>query len=120
MTDRRTDGDDVVLELRVRKANLPALEEGVTLGIDSLTGQPITLRLVGQPDGAYGMEVVTNAIVKAAAPEAVDATVVEPCECPCHGPSGEPGQGYTHLYDDDRGIRHQDWIDCSCGCGVPS
>jgi hypothetical protein len=41
---------------------LAALEEGVQLGIDSLTGQAIEQRLVRQPDGVYGLEVVTNPI----------------------------------------------------------
>lgn len=74
----RTPGDDVVVQVRVRRANLPALEAagGVVLGIDDLTGQPITLRLVPRDDGTHNLEVVTNALAKAAVPEAVDARIV--------------------------------------------
>lgn len=72
----RPAGDDVVLQLRVRRANLPALEQGIQLGIDSLTGQPIIHRLVRQDDGIYGLEVETNPVMMMAAPEAVDPKVV--------------------------------------------
>lgn len=74
----REAGDDVVVQLRVRKANLSALEDGVQLGLDSLTGQPIELRLLKEPDGVYAIEVVTNPFPMLATPEPVSAEVVDP------------------------------------------
>jgi hypothetical protein len=76
-SNSRTPGDDVVVQLRVRRANLAALEEGVQLGIDSLTGQAIEQRLVRQPDGVYGLEVVTNPIAMLSTPDPVDPEWVE-------------------------------------------
>lgn len=74
----RTPGDDVVIQLRVRRANLPILEapDGVTLGLDALTGQTIVLRLVPRDDGVHDLEVITNALAKAATPDPVDAEIV--------------------------------------------
>lgn len=42
------------------------------------------------------------------------------CDCICHSVRGEVGQGGTWIYDDDRGIRHEDWFDCRCACEVGS
>lgn len=70
--DRTPSDDDVVVQLRVRRANLAALEEGIQLGVDSLTGGAIEQRLVKQADGVYALEVVTNPFVAMAAPDAVD------------------------------------------------
>lgn len=36
------------------------------------------------------------------------------CACPCHHGKGTPGEGYSWIWDDDRDIRHEDWIDCKC------
>lgn len=72
----RTRGDDVVIQLRVRRANLPALEKGIELGFDWLTHRPIVLRLWSRSDGVHELEVITNAVAKAAAPDAVDAEIV--------------------------------------------
>jgi hypothetical protein len=72
----RTPGDDVVVQVRLRRANLPSLETGVCLGLDSLTGAAIELRLVPRADGVHDLEVVTNSIAMAAAPEAVDVEEV--------------------------------------------
>lgn len=80
----RSAGDDVVVQLRVRRVNLPALEQGIQLGVDSLTGQPIIHRLVRQPDGVYGLEVETNPFMMLASPEAVDVERVDV-------PRGAPG-----------------------------
>jgi hypothetical protein len=73
----RTEGDDVEVRVRVRRVNLPALEAGVELGIDLLTHRPIVMQLVARDDGTHDLMVVTNPIAKAAAPEAVDAEVVD-------------------------------------------
>ena len=75
-THLRTQGDDAIIQLRVRRANLPALEAGITLGIDYLTARPIVLRLWRRDDGVHELEVVTNPIAAALASEAVDAEVV--------------------------------------------
>jgi len=40
----------------------------------------------------------------------------EDCYCICHTVRGEPGEGGTVIWDDDRGIRHEDWHDCNCDC----
>lgn len=74
----RTPGDDVVIQLRVRAANLPALEAGVQLGIDSLTRGAIELRLVPRDDGVHELEVVTNPIPMLATPEPVDVVEHRP------------------------------------------
>lgn len=72
----RTPGDDVVVQVRVRRANLPALEAGVVLGVDDLTKEPIALRLVPRGDGTHDLEVVTNPLAKAATSDPVDARIV--------------------------------------------
>lgn len=69
----REPGDDVEVTLRVRKANLPALESGVTLGIEKSTGEAITLQWVKGDDGVYEQMVVTGLFAKLATPEPVDA-----------------------------------------------
>lgn len=33
-------------------------------------------------------------------------------ECGCAGMRGDYASGYTQIWDDDRGIRHEDWISC--------
>lgn len=43
-------------------------------------------------------------------------TPMATCECPRHRYADTSGKGYTHLWDDDRGIRHEDWVDCRCAC----
>jgi hypothetical protein len=70
--DVRTPGDDVVIRVRVRRANLPNLERGIELGIDDMTHRPIELRLVPQADGVHALEVVTNPFPMMATPEPVD------------------------------------------------
>lgn len=40
------------------------------------------------------------------------------CDCICHGVRGTPGQGGSFIWDDDRGIRHEDWFPCRCACEV--
>lgn len=72
----RTPGDDIDVRVRIRRANLPALLEGVTLGMDSLTRRPIRLRLVEQPDGVHALEIEANAITAASTPDPVDQTPV--------------------------------------------
>lgn len=72
----RTPGDDVIVQVRVRRANLPALERGVVLGLDNLTGGAIELRLVPRADGVHDLEVVTNPIAMAATPSPVDPEAV--------------------------------------------
>ena len=74
MTDSaRTPGDDTVIRLRVRSANLPALEQGITLGLDNITGEAIELRLIRRDDGIHDLLVITNGLVPAVTPEPVDA-----------------------------------------------
>ena len=85
----RTPGDDVVVQVRVRSANLPALEDGVELGVDSLTGSAIELRLVPRADGVHDLEVVTNPLSMLATPDPVDAHVVPP------SPADVPPPGET-------------------------
>lgn len=72
----RPAGDDVVIQLRVRRANLPELENGIELGIDHMTARPIELRLFARPDGVHELQVITNAAMMTAAPEPVGAEVV--------------------------------------------
>lgn len=67
----RAGGDDVVIQVRVRRANLPALEAGVELGVDHLTRGAIELRLVPRDDGIHELEVVTNPFPMLATPEPV-------------------------------------------------
>lgn len=74
----RAAGDDTIVQVRVRSANLPALEEGVRLGMDALTQRPIELRLVRRDDGVYDLEVVTNPVAMMATPDPVDAEEVQP------------------------------------------
>jgi hypothetical protein len=74
---RAPSDDDVVIQLRVRRANLDGMLEGITLGVDSLTHSAITQRLVDLGDGTYGLEVVTNPFVMAMAPDAVSPELVE-------------------------------------------
>lgn len=69
----RTAGDDVIVQVRVRRANLPALEAGVQLGVDSLTGGAIELQLVPREDGVHELLVVTNPFPMLATPDPVDA-----------------------------------------------
>jgi hypothetical protein len=71
--DRRSSGDDVVIQVRVRRVNLPVLETGTELGIDAMTGLPIEVQLVKQPDGVYALRLVTNPYPPLSVPEAVDA-----------------------------------------------
>jgi hypothetical protein len=71
MAGVRTDGDDVVVRVKVRRVNLASLERGEQLGVDALTGRPIMLRLAPLGDGVYGIEVETNATVAMSVPEAV-------------------------------------------------
>jgi hypothetical protein len=75
-TADRTPGDDTLVRVRVRTANLPALEAGVTLGTDDLTRRPIELRLVRRGDGTHDLEVVTGSAAKAATPDPVDPEIV--------------------------------------------
>jgi len=42
------------------------------------------------------------------------------CECPCHDCRGNAGEGYSHTWDDDLGIRHEDWIACGCENSDPT
>jgi hypothetical protein len=73
----RPPGDDVVVQLRLRRTGLAELERGVTLGIDQLTGRPIEQRLVGDADGVYELEVVTNMLAAAGIEDRVAAVAVE-------------------------------------------
>jgi len=72
MSEPRTPGDDVIIHLRVRRANLPNLEAGVRLGIDSLTGDAIQFRLAAGDDGVHELEVVTNPLSMMATPDPVN------------------------------------------------
>lgn len=72
----REPGDDIVLRIRVRRANLPALEHGVVLGIDALTDKPIVLRLVPRADEIHDLEVETGAMGMSGAPEPVNAELI--------------------------------------------
>lgn len=72
----REPGDDVVVHVRLRRANVPALERGVTLGIDTLTRERIVLRLVPREDEIHDLEVETGAMGMAGAPEPVNAELV--------------------------------------------
>lgn len=89
----RTPGDDTIIQLRIRTANLPALEspDGVTLGLDALTQSSIVLRLVPRADGIHDLQVITNAVAKAATPEPVDAQIVYGTPSRSEGPS-EPNR----------------------------
>lgn len=72
-TYSRSRGDDEIVQLRVRSANLPMLVKGVTLGQDDITRGDIVLQLVPEADGTYAILVVTNGLVAASAvPEPVD------------------------------------------------
>jgi hypothetical protein len=73
----RTPGDDVVVQVRVRRANLPSLEAGIVLGVDTLTGQPIELQLVPRDDGVHDLQVVTSPVSMFLTPSPVDAERVE-------------------------------------------
>lgn len=73
----RPPGDDVVVELRLRRTGLAELERGVTLGIDQLTGRPIEQRLVKAPDGIYDLEVVTNMLAMLATTDPVAVEEVD-------------------------------------------
>lgn len=42
------------------------------------------------------------------------------CLCPCHYGRGDSGSGYSYVWDDDRGIRHEDWISCGCESKDPA
>jgi hypothetical protein len=72
----RTAGDDVVLRVRVRKVNLPRLEEGVELGLDLVTAQPIELRLVPRDDGTHDLQVITADPARSGVPDPVDVEEV--------------------------------------------
>lgn len=76
--DVRSAGDDAIIRVRVRRANLSTLEAGVVLGVDALTLGEIELRLVPRDDGIHDLEVVTNALSAAATPDPVDVEVVGP------------------------------------------
>lgn len=78
----RPAGDDVVVQLRVRRTGLVELERGVTLGIDQLTGRPIEQRLVRAADGVYELEVVTNMLAAAGIEDRVAAVEVEYPDAP--------------------------------------
>lgn len=47
----RSDGDDVVVQLQMRRSNFRALIEGIELGTSIETLKPITLQLVGPRNG---------------------------------------------------------------------
>jgi hypothetical protein len=68
----RTAGDDVEVKVRVRRANLAALEEGVTLGVDLLTKRDITLQLEPHEDDVHTLAVVANSVAVASTPEPVN------------------------------------------------
>ena len=40
------------------------------------------------------------------------------CECPCH--HGRGADGYSHVWDDERGVRHEDWVVCGCDSPNPA
>lgn len=69
----RPAGDDVIVPVRVRKANLEALQRGVKLGIDAVTLRPITMRLVLDPreGGAtvYAIEIIASSLASASVPD---------------------------------------------------
>lgn len=76
----RTAGDDVDVTVRVRRANLPSLIEGIVLGIDLYGRKPIRLRLksvMGEAD-TFTIEVETNTMVALeAVPEPANVEPVE-------------------------------------------
>lgn len=79
----RTDGDDVDVTLRVRRANLPAMVRGVTLGFDGDSGQPIRLRLkvVKGEASTYTIEVETNRMIAMmSVPDPANVEPVDPSE----------------------------------------
>jgi hypothetical protein len=76
----RTPGQDTILNVRVRTANVAVLEAGVELGVDHLTGQQIQLQLLKRDDGTHDLLVVTNPFAAAGTPEPVDAVLEYPDE----------------------------------------
>lgn len=76
----RTSGEDTILSVRVRAANVAALEAGVVLGIDLMTAGEIKLQLIKRDDGTHDLAVVTNPLAAANAPEPVDAVLEYPDE----------------------------------------
>jgi hypothetical protein len=70
-------------------------------------------RADGRPGGGKarrsdGSEIVVEATTWAFLADACEHAV----ECPCAGARGNYADGYSHIYDDDRDIRHEDWISC--------
>lgn len=47
-----------------------------------------------------------------------EATEAFSCKCPCHH-RGDSGQGYSWRWDDELGIRHEDWVTCGCTSANP-
>ena len=68
----RAHGDDIDITVRIRRANLPTLLDGVALGIDMITCAPIMLSLVPVEEGVYSLAIEASATVKLATPDPVD------------------------------------------------
>jgi len=68
----RTPGDDIDILVRLRRANLPALVGGITLGMDALTRKAIRLQLVQIEPGTYALAIEANQITACSTPEPVN------------------------------------------------
>jgi hypothetical protein len=74
---KRSDGEDMEVRLRIRRANFNALLGGVVLGIDAAARKPILIRLEPVGDDVYSLQAETNSIVPMSIPDPVDVEHIE-------------------------------------------